>query len=109
MFGVGRTIKKKDIGCLFCLRAQRRDQRQDLSNLAACLLRRPESLGGFDDLGEVVLVLYGFSSRRRHKRFKCDWSSDVCSSDLTVEFSTAKGKTRFRKEDHQIVDDVLIV
>src|SRR5260370_32173906 len=24
-----------------------------------------------------------FSSRRRHTRFKCDWSSDVCSSDLT--------------------------
>src|SRR4029077_6702882 len=23
-----------------------------------------------------------FSSRRRHTRFKCDWSSDVCSSDL---------------------------
>src|SRR2546430_12968950 len=23
-----------------------------------------------------------FSSRRRHTRFACDWSSDVCSSDL---------------------------
>src|SRR6185369_17672511 len=23
-----------------------------------------------------------FSSRRRHTRFKCDWGSDVCSSDL---------------------------
>src|SRR2546430_9833978 len=23
-----------------------------------------------------------FSSRRRHSRFDCDWSSDVCSSDL---------------------------
>src|SRR4029434_7609972 len=23
-----------------------------------------------------------FASRRRHTRFKCDWSSDVCSSDL---------------------------
>src|SRR5260370_1677730 len=26
-----------------------------------------------------------FSSRRRHTRFKCDWSSDVCSSDLLLE------------------------
>src|SRR2546430_3001013 len=26
-----------------------------------------------------------FSSRRRHTRFDCDWSSDVCSSDLDVE------------------------
>src|SRR4051812_49451306 len=25
-----------------------------------------------------------FSSRRRHTRLSCDWSSDVCSSDLTV-------------------------
>src|SRR5260370_17816537 len=27
-------------------------------------------------------VLFFFSRRRRHTRFKCDWSSDVCSSDL---------------------------
>src|SRR5689334_24832554 len=25
-----------------------------------------------------------FSSRRRHTRWNCDWSSDVCSSDLVV-------------------------
>src|SRR5260221_6337629 len=25
-----------------------------------------------------------FSSRRRHTRSLCDWSSDVCSSDLTL-------------------------
>src|SRR5260370_22813546 len=30
----------------------------------------------------VFMVLFFFSSRRRHTRFKCDWSSDVCSSDL---------------------------
>src|SRR5256886_6854581 len=29
-----------------------------------------------------------FSSRRRHTRFDCDWSSDVCSSDL-VSFRSA--------------------
>src|SRR5688572_11565585 len=29
-------------------------------------------------------MLFFFSSRRRHTRFDCDWSSDVCSSDLTV-------------------------
>src|SRR2546430_5089724 len=28
-------------------------------------------------------MLFFFSSRRRHTRFDCDWSSDVCSSDLT--------------------------
>src|SRR5882762_10690112 len=29
-----------------------------------------------------MFVFFFFSSRRRHTRFKCDWSSDVCSSDL---------------------------
>src|SRR5882762_6115473 len=29
--------------------------------------------------------VFFFSSRRRHTRFKCDWSSDVCSSDLSSE------------------------
>src|SRR2546426_9321487 len=28
------------------------------------------------------LVLFFFSSRRRHTRLQGDWSSDVCSSDL---------------------------
>src|SRR2546427_7551660 len=28
------------------------------------------------------LARFFFSSRRRHTRFDCDWSSDVCSSDL---------------------------
>src|SRR5438309_2405836 len=26
--------------------------------------------------------MFFFSSRRRHTRWNCDWSSDVCSSDL---------------------------
>src|SRR2546430_9423674 len=30
----------------------------------------------------VFLFFFFFSSRRRHTRFDCDWSSDVCSSDL---------------------------
>src|SRR5712691_6113798 len=30
-----------------------------------------------------MFFFFFFSSRRRHTRFDCDWSSDVCSSDLT--------------------------
>src|SRR5260370_22894727 len=30
---------------------------------------------------EALSAAFFFSSRRRHTRFKCDWSSDVCSSD----------------------------
>src|SRR5699024_3522632 len=29
-----------------------------------------------------MMILFFFSSRRRHTRSKRDWSSDVCSSDL---------------------------
>src|SRR5689334_23962393 len=29
-----------------------------------------------------LLYVFFFSSRRRHTRWNCDWSSDVCSSDL---------------------------
>src|SRR5256886_9745618 len=40
-----------------------------------------------DKLISVTIVVtsslfFFFSSRRRHTRFDCDWSSDVCSSDL---------------------------
>src|SRR2546430_13097708 len=31
------------------------------------------------------VYVFFFSSRRRHTRFDCDWSSDVCSSDLYQE------------------------
>src|SRR5260221_1391239 len=44
------------------------------------------------DLGTMIPILevhayiyhFFFSSRRRHTRSLCDWSSDVCSSDLQV-------------------------
>src|SRR2546430_5101150 len=30
------------------------------------------------------MMVFFVSSRRRHTRFDCDWSSDVCSSDLVA-------------------------
>src|SRR2546427_10118765 len=57
------------------------------------------------------MLFFFFSSRRRHTRFDCDWSSDVCSSDLpaqpavlsvrglSVTFDTYKGPV-------QVLDDV---
>src|SRR6266481_3117371 len=30
------------------------------------------------------MLFFFFSSRRRHTRWNCDWSSDVCSSDLSA-------------------------
>src|SRR2546430_2935140 len=35
-----------------------------------------------EDAGWRGRRVFFFSSRRRHTRFDCDWSSDVCSSDL---------------------------
>src|SRR2546430_2324249 len=49
----------------------------------------------FDGLrGRRQRVVFFFSSRRRHTRFDCDWSSDVCSSDLRQ-----KGIEESRKSD----------
>src|SRR5699024_11389097 len=43
-----------------------------------------------------------FSSRRRHTRSKRDWSSDVCSSDLTsicfFDFSHANSSKQSKKQ-----------
>src|SRR5256886_7866840 len=33
---------------------------------------------------DSIATVFFFSSRRRHTRFDCDWSSDVCSSDLRM-------------------------
>src|SRR5688572_31195204 len=38
---------------------------------------------------EYVQCFFFFSSRRRHTRFDCDWSSDVCSSDLGFAAASA--------------------
>src|SRR5256886_5217435 len=35
-------------------------------------------------------LFFFFSSRRRHTRFDCDWSSDVCSSDLLAPVADAE-------------------
>src|SRR5690242_20919861 len=35
------------------------------------------------DIGKKRKIFF-FSSRRRHTRLTCDWSSDVCSSDLCL-------------------------
>src|SRR2546430_7721192 len=42
-----------------------------------------EEIFGLDIVVRLVYdIFFFFSSRRRHTRFDCDWSSDVCSSDL---------------------------
>src|SRR5260370_21310939 len=45
---------------------------------------RPLRVGIHVGINRLLLSFFFFSSRRRHTRFKCDWSSDVCSSDLAA-------------------------
>src|SRR5205807_5822445 len=37
-----------------------------------------------EQAGVLVMGRFFFSSRRRHTRLQGDWSSDVCSSDLSI-------------------------
>src|SRR5438132_7370784 len=39
----------------------------------------------------IIMVVFFFSSRRRHTRSLCDWSSDVCSSDLPLRMLLTPG------------------
>src|SRR2546430_11884673 len=41
-----------------------------------------------------LFMCFFFSSRRRHTRFDCDWSSDVCSSDLKTRAAHPEGVER---------------
>src|SRR5438034_11723525 len=46
-----------------------------------------------------IIFVFFFSSRRRHTRSLCDWSSDVCSSDLPRSFRNLDGRAgRMRRE-----------
>src|SRR2546427_56747 len=45
-----------------------------------------------------------FSSRRRHTRFDCDWSSDVCSSDLIDTAQVARQEVAHGVADARAVD-----
>src|SRR6266511_215645 len=62
------------------------EQRQQALSRQPLSLEQPLSHDGDGKLEDVFF----FSSRRRHKRFSRDWSSDVCSSDLA---STAASRS----------------
>src|SRR5690242_4707056 len=44
------------------------------------------------------LFFFFFSSRRRHTRLTCDWSSDVCSSDLKHDSVPSEKRRRLRQQ-----------
>src|SRR2546430_3016302 len=50
--------------------------------------------------GDCCFVFF-FSSRRRHTRFDCDWSSDVCSSDSSIQ-SMSLSRDHPRRQGHRL-------
>src|SRR6267143_5898990 len=48
-----------------------------------------------------MLLAFFFSSRRRHTRWNCDWSSDVCSSDLPPQLVAALDRLRVHKTPYE--------
>src|SRR2546430_7685380 len=56
-------------------------------------------LSAVSTVSVCVVLSFFFSSRRRHTRFDCDWSSDVCSSDLahTLRLIQQQGRDVFYK------------
>src|SRR5438309_9723421 len=47
-----------------------------------------------------------FSSRRRHTRWNCDWSSDVCSSDLVSSASRSMDAEARLKSIMDVLDQL---
>src|SRR5689334_24852644 len=76
----------------------RQDERQ--ANSAS----RPFVVGVLVALTELCFRVFFFSSRRRHTRWNCDWSSDVCSSDLRG------GRLELGREERAelLLEDVLL-
>src|SRR2546427_7608796 len=51
-----------------------------------------------------LFFFFFFSSRRRHTRFDCDWSSDVCSSDLRYAVWLGRKPEAVGKERYRMVE-----
>src|SRR5256885_3799879 len=54
-----------------------------------------------------LFIFFFFSSRRRHTRLQGDWSSDVCSSDLSIwgEITQKNQKVKYRRSDPMLPSD----
>src|SRR5256885_2616981 len=51
----------------------------------------------------LFCFFFFFSSRRRHTRLQGDWSSDVCSSDLTVAATFTQTKNPRHPEGYGLI------
>src|SRR5256886_9180790 len=76
------------------------------------LCSTPCELSGYLNLSAswryYIGVFFFFSSRRRHTRFDCDWSSDVCSSDLnlpqSINFASRVGGRQYAQGGQNVTE-----
>src|SRR2546430_5528231 len=68
------------------------DAAYDLAVLKIAVPQGGLTVATLGDSTQLKVVF--FSSRRRHPMFDCDWSSDVCSSDLSCRCSSLSGLDR---------------
>src|SRR5258707_14431350 len=52
----------------------------------------------------ILFCFFFFSSRRRHTRYWRDWSSDVCSSDLSI--TEHEGRIIQSRSEESIIQEV---
>src|SRR5476649_2375118 len=89
----GRRIikkKKKIVGLQAAVVSAGFVASKNLEKAGRMSRRRAEHRLGHDHLA----LYFFFSSRRRHTRSLCDWSSDVCSSDLGMAGRAVPGEVR---------------
>src|SRR2546430_3005198 len=81
-----RTLPTGSVDPNFGRRVRNRRQLNSLQNTWSYGYSMPIAVrytqDAFSRSGWLWPVDFFFSSRRRHTRFDCDWSLDVCSSDL---------------------------
>src|SRR5689334_24894554 len=54
----------------------------------------------------MIIFCFFFSSRRRHTRWNCDWSSDVCSSDLFMHMELDVRRPTFVGDTLDVVVEI---
>src|SRR5438034_1550243 len=79
-------------------------------NIASYIIELPQTLDCYAcALWLLALVhvwfFFFFSSRRRHTRSLCDWSSDVCSSDLGPQRAGQVGRRGPARRDGAVVGE----
>src|SRR3989475_8533762 len=57
----------------------------------------------------MLFYIFFFSSRRRHTRFDCDWSSDVCSSDLVAVTGTVSARPAGMTNPHLATGEIEVL